>query len=510
MDYKEYKKQALEAFNEGNSQEIIRWSDLAIEIFAKEIQKKYKAEEFAELHHLRGIGYHRIKNYNKALDDLNKSIELNPNDEEVYMNRGSVFSDIKNYNKALDDFNKAIELNPNVANIYYNRGLVYCRVKFYEKAITDYNQAIKLEPNDVDAYHNRGVCYHEQKYYNNALVDYNKVLALNPNYASAYSNRGFLYAELKQYDKALADYNQAIVLNQIFPNAYYNLALCYEDLNNTKLAEENYTKMFNVFQKYSALEEEYKSIRKEKAISIFKFSPLNAYTLKTLMQEKLFLARPHKDWNDPHDCNITSWTKLAHDIFKQKARLQCFFAGEEPFKKILMWSHYADKHKGICVEYEYTASLENTIAALHEVKYQEEVEFNELGDTFKIKATDWQYENEVRLFHFDENNTEDKNVTETFAKLGLKIKAVYFGERLSKEDEDMITIIQNIFKYKEEVRHFLETYQTLNIWSVDAIKTLLSDIQSNNPNKQPEHDVKFYKMTTKENSFVLNKEEIGA
>jgi hypothetical protein len=345
----------------------------------------------------------------------------------------------------------------------------------------------------------------------------------NQNLADALLNRYFTYRDIEvQQDNKnlqLQDIEEISQLEPQYPSYYYPIGKFYEEQKEIKKANQYYNIMFDKFRDFSNIEQRHteeenpfgymnnKYNGKQRPISIFKFSPLNEYTLKTLMREELFLARPHKDWNDPHDCNIRPWTDLAHNIFKEKARLQCFFAGEEPFTKILMWSHYADKHKGICVEYEYVLNHENTIASLHEVKYQPDMKVRESWDAFIIKAKDWEYENEVRLFHFDKNNTEETSVLKPFDKLGLKVKAVYFGERL-KSDDSIIKTVQNIFKYREEVKEFLDKYKTLDIWSINAIKTLLFDIEQKNPNKTTKKDVAFYKMTTQALSFVLHAEPI--
>lgn len=60
------------------------------------------------------------------------------------------------YTKALELLNKAIELDPNYAKVYSNRGNAYICLKQYTKAIQDYNRAIELDPNDAIAYSNRG------------------------------------------------------------------------------------------------------------------------------------------------------------------------------------------------------------------------------------------------------------------------------------------------------------------------------------------------------------------
>ena len=362
--------------------------------------------------------------------------------KEAY-NAGNYVEAIRLWTLAIEAFPKegeeAYDAKKN-AGLYYNRGLTYQYLKKHNEALADYNEAIKLNPKFAEAYNNRGNVYQELKEYKQALADYDKAIKLNSNNAEAYNNRGTVYARLEKYTEAIKDFKKVIKLNPNDAKGYYGLALLYEELGETVLASYNYTKMFRVLQGYSDLEAHHKIDRKEETISIFKFSPFNENTLKTLINSKLFLSQPHKHWNDPHDCNMDVWGAMAQNLFREKARLQAFMIekeGKKPYENTLLWAHYADSHKGICIEYEYTLNRENPIATLHKVKYQSEIAFNELSDGFRIKAEDWQYENEVRLFYFDDNK-EDPNVLKSFDELGLKIKAVYFGTRCSPDNQETI------------------------------------------------------------------------
>ena len=81
------------------------------------------------------------------------------------------------YDKALLDLDKTIDLQPDYASAYNNRGLVYEKLEHYDKAILDYNKALKLE-NSAIAYYNRGNTYYEMEEYNNALQDYQTVIEM--------------------------------------------------------------------------------------------------------------------------------------------------------------------------------------------------------------------------------------------------------------------------------------------------------------------------------------------
>ena len=70
---------------------------------------------------------------------------MNPNNVLAYVNRGNAYYNLNQYNKALADFNKALQLNPNLsAEIYYKRGKVYEAMGDNVRAQADFNKAKQL------------------------------------------------------------------------------------------------------------------------------------------------------------------------------------------------------------------------------------------------------------------------------------------------------------------------------------------------------------------------------
>jgi tetratricopeptide (TPR) repeat protein len=131
------------------------------------------------------------------------------------------------YQGALDDYNRAIQVSPRSANAYYNRGLLKA-TKFADPqgALADYNRAIKLKPGYDEAYNNRGNLKTEQlKDYQGALADYNQAIKLKPRNADAYYNRGVLkYTLLTDRSGGIADMQQAVKLSQRKANSNYQAA----------------------------------------------------------------------------------------------------------------------------------------------------------------------------------------------------------------------------------------------------------------------------------------------
>ncbi|MDR1112987.1 MAG: tetratricopeptide repeat protein [Bacteroidales bacterium] len=147
-------------------------------------EKRKRAAELL----IQGNAYYAKGDYDKAIEDYSKAIDLMPDDVEAYNYRGNAYALKCDYDKAIEDFSKAIELKPNDAEAYNYRGVAYRKKGDYDKAIEDYSKAIELEPDDAGAYYIRGSVYYEKGDHDKAIEDYNKSIELKPDYATAYNN----------------------------------------------------------------------------------------------------------------------------------------------------------------------------------------------------------------------------------------------------------------------------------------------------------------------------------
>jgi tetratricopeptide (TPR) repeat protein len=151
--------------------------------------------------------------YEEALDDLNRALELEPNNVHALWNRGEIYRLLGRYDEALDDLNRALKLEPNNVHALDNRGVTYRMLGRYDEALDDLNRALKLEPNNVFALWNRGEIYRLLGRYKEALRDLNRALKLEPNNVYALGNRGATYRMLGRDEEALDDLNRALELD---------------------------------------------------------------------------------------------------------------------------------------------------------------------------------------------------------------------------------------------------------------------------------------------------------
>lgn len=121
------------------------------------------------------------------------------------MSAGNDDFKLSNFDQAIVDYTKAIDINPNLAKAYDNRGVAYAKEGSFSRAITDFTMAIANNSKDAEAYNNRGSAYASQGHLSRAVFDYTKAIENNAFYVKAYDNRERAYYKLKEYDKAWAD-----------------------------------------------------------------------------------------------------------------------------------------------------------------------------------------------------------------------------------------------------------------------------------------------------------------
>ena len=80
----------------------------------------------------------------------------------AFNNRGIAYADKGQHDRAIQDFDQAIRLDPGSASLFNNRGRAYSAKGQYDRAIPDFDQAIRLDPTKADAFHDRGRAYGEK------------------------------------------------------------------------------------------------------------------------------------------------------------------------------------------------------------------------------------------------------------------------------------------------------------------------------------------------------------
>ncbi len=98
------------------------------------------------------------------------------------------------FDKALADFTKVIELDPKHVEAWYCRGSTYDRLGQLDRAIADYSRAIDLGPKNAGPWDSRAAAYERLGQHDQAIADCSKAIELNPNDALANNALAWLLA----------------------------------------------------------------------------------------------------------------------------------------------------------------------------------------------------------------------------------------------------------------------------------------------------------------------------
>lgn len=169
-----------------------------------------------------------LKQSNEVIAIATDAIASNPKDYAGWLWRAQAYEQLKEYNKAIVDYRKALEVSPDskralssqlppafvekivqglTAMVYRRIGACFERLGDYKEASAQYLAAIKINsPLLVKSIEKKVTAVIAQK----NLADLNRTIAARPNDNSLYFMRGRAYKNLGKYKEALADFNRAI------------------------------------------------------------------------------------------------------------------------------------------------------------------------------------------------------------------------------------------------------------------------------------------------------------
>jgi len=158
--------------------------------------------------------------YKGAEADLDRAIEFDPRNPQLYSDRGDARYSLRQWDKAVEDYSQAAELDPKNWIRHFALGVGRLAKGDYDGSIMVLTRAIELAPEEGVPYLNRANAKHRKGDNAGAQQDYAKVIELKPKSPLGYAARGQLREAIKDIDGALADFDKAIQLRTKDPQAY--------------------------------------------------------------------------------------------------------------------------------------------------------------------------------------------------------------------------------------------------------------------------------------------------
>ncbi len=306
--------------------------------------------------------------------------------------------------------------------------------------------------------------------YGIALMIYTKAIELMPTvHAFSEDDIEELAKLIKTFDGRECNKYYYTIKRKLFSG----LGVCWYNLGKRYYKDAIDAFKQSIFILFSA----YSNVKLPK-VDAYGFRKISKHFLESLVGSTLNITSPY-EFNDPFDTPILTLSsgdpigELVKEAYKDTLKISCFSSSillpkpldssyedgkknklkrnKQEFLNPLMWAHYADNHKGICIKYCFDNSFSLTggihssiVTGFRDIKYSDKAlakcskgSLITTDDAFFLKGKAWEYENELRFFCFDLNGTGS---FDQFGNTSECIKEIYFGLRCPKEDRK--TIIQ--------------------------------------------------------------------
>jgi tetratricopeptide (TPR) repeat protein len=129
-----------------------------------------------------------------------------------HLKEGRKLLALRQYDAAVYEFNKALEISPYLGVAYYQRGRVHEARGAIDLALADFDQALRRDAQIAHAYLHRGRIRTERGEFDSALADFDQVMIMRPNYVDCYLNRGVCLAKQGMLTEAILDFQRVLRL----------------------------------------------------------------------------------------------------------------------------------------------------------------------------------------------------------------------------------------------------------------------------------------------------------
>ncbi|MGA6984623.1 MAG: sulfatase-like hydrolase/transferase [Terriglobales bacterium] len=194
----------------------------------------------------------RQQNWERAAEQLQRCLELNPNFDSAMMGLARALEKLGRVDEANSWLQKALQNNPENYRAWYETGLLGARSN-PAAALSAYQKAIAIQPNFSPAQRELGMAFFQQKDYAAAAIHLEKALSLGLEDARLHNFLGICYSQTNRMSKAVHEHQRAIALDPNLAEAHLNLAYAYEHVGKNSEARAEYAIACQLEAKFCSL-----------------------------------------------------------------------------------------------------------------------------------------------------------------------------------------------------------------------------------------------------------------
>lgn len=185
----------------------------AAESFEKAIEVGDLGEHEALAYNMRGT-FKYLRGDNSAIEDLNKSIELDKGFIQSYVKRASMHLESGDRNDAKKDFDAAIEQDDKDPDIYYHRAQLNFILSEFGEAAKDYQKSIDLDSKFIYSHIQLGVTQYKMGSIASSMATFRRCMKNFDKVPDVYNYYGELLLDQQKYQEAVEKFETAVEMEK--------------------------------------------------------------------------------------------------------------------------------------------------------------------------------------------------------------------------------------------------------------------------------------------------------
>ena len=183
--------------------------------------------------------------HQEAVDNLKIALLYADEDAEILSMIGMEYLFLEDFDTARFNFAKSLDVEYENYSSLYN--VIYCfdMMKKHAEAITYLQDYIEKDPYSEIAWHQLGRQYYIVYDYQKALQAFEYSILIDEEFIGAHLEKAKTLEELGHYEEAIVFYHKTMELDTPTSFAYLRIGKCYEKLDSTRDAIDFYNKTVN-------------------------------------------------------------------------------------------------------------------------------------------------------------------------------------------------------------------------------------------------------------------------
>ncbi len=176
----------------------------------------------------------------KAAQLVKKIEAIDPNNDEVYIQKATILSKGGAHKEAIENLKIALTHTNDKVDVWSLMGMEYLYLDDFENARLNFAKCIDVDYEDYSALYNVVYCFDMEKDHEQAIKYLNAYINRNPYCEVAWHQLGRQYFILNMFKEALTSFDYAVLIDESFIGGYLEKAKTLEQLERYDEAIENY------------------------------------------------------------------------------------------------------------------------------------------------------------------------------------------------------------------------------------------------------------------------------